>query len=190
MSSRIARIVLAIYLIAIYASLAGVRVVTNSLRDRGMLRGAVAIAFALAASGAIALILRNPKLRTKRNALKLLAIGAVYASAIVPMQSPEEKIHFIEYGLVALLALASWPHVRRPYITSAIFTLAAGWIDEGIQGLLPTRFYDLRDVAFNAAAGVLALVAIFFFRDGNGRTDRSEEMALDAARGRARGDGS
>lgn len=190
MSPRIARILLAIYLFAIFASLAGVRVVTNYLRDHGLLRIAVAIAFAIAASCAIAFILRNPKLRTRRSALKLLAIGAVYAAAIVPMQSPEEKIHFIQYGLVALLAFASWPHVRRPYITSALFTLAAGWIDEGIQGILPTRYYDLRDVAFNAAAGVLALVALFFFRERARGTNRSEEVAFDAARGRTRGDGS
>ena len=34
-----------------------------------------------------------------------------------------------------------------------------GWLDEGVQGLLPNRMYDLRDVAFNALAAALALGA-------------------------------
>jgi len=36
-------------------------------------------------------------------------------------------------------------------------TAAVGWIDEGVQHLLPNRVYDLRDVALNAAAGLLAI---------------------------------
>jgi VanZ family protein len=86
---------------------------------------------------------------------------------------------------VALLAFAAWPHAwsaRKRSLASALFTLAAGWIDEGIQGLLPTRFYDLRDVAFNAAAGVLALVALSFLRERTVGPDRPEEVALDAVR--------
>ena len=37
----------------------------------------------------------------------------------------------------------------------------AGWIDEGIQEILPNRFYDLRDVAMNAAGGALAVFSIW-----------------------------
>jgi hypothetical protein len=156
MSPRIARIALAIYLLAIYSTLAYVRVITNALRDRGVLRISVAIAFVLAASIALSLIFRTRERRTPRMLLSLVAVAAVYAIVIWPMDSPEEKIHFIEYGVVALLAYASF----RRYVASALFVLAVGWIDEGIQGLLPSRFYDLRDVAFNAAAGVLALAAL------------------------------
>ncbi|NNE43630.1 MAG: VanZ family protein, partial [Gemmatimonadetes bacterium] len=32
-----------------------------------------------------------------------------------------------------------------------------GWIDEGIQALLPGRVYDIRDVGFNALAGLMAV---------------------------------
>jgi VanZ family protein len=158
-SPRVARIVLAVYLTAIYATLGVVRTITNFLRDRGMLRISVAVAFLLAATCALTLLFRDPRLRTRRFVLALFAIALVYAAAILPMDSPEEKIHFIEYGAVALLAYAAFP-VRRRYLTSALFVIAAGWIDELIQGLLPTRFYDLRDVAFNAAAGLLALLAL------------------------------
>ena len=34
---------------------------------------------------------------------------------------------------------------------------AFGWLDEGIQWLLPGRVYDLRDVGFNALAAAMAV---------------------------------
>jgi VanZ family protein len=102
-------------------------------------------------------------LRRPRTLLALSAVAAVYGLVIWPMESPEEKLHFLEYGVVALLASAgspvAWSRSRR-FIGAALFTLAAGWLDEGIQALLPTRYYDLRDVGFNALAGVMALAAL------------------------------
>lgn len=179
MSVRAARITLAVYLLAIYATLGSVRTVTNYLRDGGMLRVSVAVSFSIAAAGMLWLIFRDARRRNMRTVVSLLAVGAIYAAAIVPMSSPEEKIHFIQYGLVALLAYDAFP-VRRRYLFAAVFVLGAGWIDEGIQALLPSRFYDLRDVAFNAAAGVLALLARYAVT--RERTDRSEALARDAAR--------
>ena len=34
-----------------------------------------------------------------------------------------------------------------------------GLLDEGIQAILPNRFFDLRDVRFNALAGLMAIPA-------------------------------
>lgn len=52
----------------------------------------------------------------------------------------------------------AWPGAAA--LAAFLMTGAAGWIDEGIQHLLPERVYDLRDVGFNAAAGALAIAAI------------------------------
>ena len=38
-------------------------------------------------------------------------------------------------------------------------TVLLGWLDEGIQWLLPNRVYDIRDVGFNALAAVMAVGA-------------------------------
>jgi VanZ family protein len=76
------------------------------------------------------------------------------------MESPEEKFHFIEYGLVAVLWFLSLPpawSTPKRTATAALATLASGWLDEGMQALIPSRYYDLRDVAFNASAGLMAL---------------------------------
>jgi VanZ family protein len=185
MSPRAARMTLAVYLTAIWSTLGVVRTITNFLRDHGLLRGSVMAAFAIAATAGLWLILRTGRNRSWRMATALLLVGAAYASVIYPMKSPEEKIHFIEYGGVAVLAHASaprnWSRWRR-FTVCALFVAAAGWIDEGIQALLPSRVYDLRDVAFNAAAGLMALgaVAIFSARERKLGTDRSEEVAVDA----------
>lgn len=185
MSVRLARILLAVYLLTIYATLGVVRVVTNFLRDRGVLRVSVVVAFAIAAIAVLALLFRDSRNRTRRTVLALLVTAAAYAVVILPMQSPEEKIHFIEYGGVAALAHAAAPRIwskRKRFIACALFVAAAGWIDEGIQALLPSRYYDLRDVAFNATAGLMALTAIAIFspRERSLGTDRPEAVAQDA----------
>lgn len=162
-----ARIALPLYLGAIYATLGTARQITNALRDAGMLRATVVVAFVLAAMVVVAFIARHPRLRTARSIGALLLCAAIYGAVTLPMASPEEKLHFIEYGLVALLAFAAAPmklHRWRRYLFAAVLCAIAGWIDEGIQALLPTRYYDLRDVGFNAAAGVMALAALALFR--------------------------
>jgi hypothetical protein len=155
MSTRLARIALAVCLLAIYSTLGVVRPLSNYLRDSGWMRITVGSCFSLAGAFMLWLVFRERSRRTVRAALTLLGIGALYAVVILPMGSPEEKIHFIEYGVVGLLAYDSF----RRYWAALLFVVAAGWIDEGIQALLPSRYYDLRDVAFNAGAGALALIA-------------------------------
>jgi len=59
-----------------------------------------------------------------------------------------------------------------------VLTVAAGWFDEGIQYLLPERYYDLRDVAFNAAAGALAVIALAGRERARSR-DRLREQSPD-----------
>lgn len=160
---RTYRILLALCLLAIYTTLGLVRSITTFLRDAGMLRVGVVAAFALAAAGMLWLIFRDRRNRNRKVVGMLILTLAAYASVILPMDSPEEKIHFIEYGVVALLADAAAPaswRARKRFLLCALFVLAAGWIDEGIQALLPSRVYDLRDVAYNATAGVIALLAL------------------------------
>ncbi|MDX2014237.1 MAG: VanZ family protein [Myxococcaceae bacterium] len=161
--TRLARVALPLVLVAIYATLAGARVVTNALRDANLLRLSVAGCFVVTAVGVLAAFVRSPVLRRPRALLALGFIAAAYGAVVTPMDSPEEKLHFLEYGVVALLAYAAAPTGWRQHqrlIGAALFTLAAGWVDEGIQALLPTRYYDLRDVGFNAVAGVMALAAL------------------------------
>jgi VanZ family protein len=86
---------------------------------------------------------------------------------LAAIRQPEERLHFLEYGALAGFVEAAlrerWQVATDGSRSAAATTLAAvttallGWLDEGIQLLVPTRVYDWRDVGFNAAGGALLL---------------------------------
>jgi VanZ family protein len=101
------------------------------------------------------------------------ATGAVYALILAWIERAEEAFHFLEYGLFAVLVLGALGARRRaappggapgprwaPAAWAVALTAAAGLVDEAIQGILPTRYWDLRDLCFNALAGVLAVAVL------------------------------
>ncbi len=165
--TRRARLALPALLLVIYSTLSVARRVTEAVREANLLRASVSVAFAAAVVTALVLVFKDPGRRTGRVVAGLAAVLAAYTAVVWPMQSPEEKLHFLEYGAVAVLAFWAGP-VRSSGLVrlsfAALFTLAAGWLDEGIQALLPNRYYDLRDVGFNALAGVMALASLALIR--------------------------
>ncbi len=52
-----------------------------------------------------------------------------------------------------------------------------GVLDELIQGVLPGRVFDPRDILFNVLAGLLAVVAIFALRWARGRAETGGQAA-------------
>lgn len=161
------RVLLAVLLLGIYSTLGVVRVISNALRDANLLRVSVAMVFALVLTALTLVVLKTKALRTPRAFVTALVLLGTYALVIWPMESPEEKLHFVEYGAVGVLAFfsspARWSEFVR-LVAAILFTAAAGWIDEGIQALLPSRYYDLRDVGFNALAGLLSVSGLGVFR--------------------------
>jgi len=98
--------------------------------------------------------------------LLLIAISS-YLYGICKMEIAVEKIHFIEYGVLSyLIYMASRTDFspRRSYLISLVLTSVFGWIDEGIQHLLPNRYYQLSDVALNSISGALGLMLVAAFR--------------------------
>lgn len=98
-----------------------------------------------------------------------------YGSIASFVKIPEEKIHFLEYGLLAFLlfrALRVNKSEFKSYLWALILTLAFGWADEGIQHLLPNRYYDTRDVVFNLLGGVLGLSFTFILRRDSQRKEK------------------
>lgn len=167
------------YLAGIYLSLYPLQFVLDFLRSRNLLRLSLAALF-VAAAAAVAVWMRR-RGSSRLEWLALGGIGAVYAALLERMTIVQERLHLLEYGLLALGFRAALDARRRRGAGPAgawsvpagawALTAAAGWLDEGIQAVLPNRVYDLRDVGFNALAGALALASA---------------AALDAARQRAR----
>jgi len=154
----------AVCIVLIYATLGVARSVVDALRDLGLLRITVATLFVSAGVAIVVAVIRR---RPRRNeVLVLLGALGIYCVLLLQLERAEERLHFLQYGLVGVLVYSAleyrWvrPGIRSDLSAAAaasVLVLAAGWIDEGIQYFLPNRVYDLRDVAFNFVAGLLAI---------------------------------
>ena len=160
----------------IYSSLYIARPAAELLRERNLLRLAVALSF-LAAGSLVAW--RLFAIRAGWRALVTAGvIGAGYLALLtaIPMM-PEERLHFLEYGVVAALIYLALCERRarlvetgidvgdrvarlQPFATAVVSTGIIGWLDEGIQAILPNRVYDVRDVTFNAVAALISVASV------------------------------
>jgi VanZ family protein len=153
-------------LLLIYLTLAQAREAADWLRERNSLRLTVALMVVAVVVLLIRDFMRRRPTRRERGIALLLIVA--YIVVFVWMDRAEERLHLLEYGLVAAFFYRALSERRKagrklwmpPAAAAVLMTAAAGWIDEGIQYLVPSRTYDLRDVVFNALAGLLAVVAI------------------------------
>lgn len=156
------------YTLVIYLSLGWVRAVTDPLRERNLLRLVIVLLFVVAAVAIVAWMLRR---RAGRREWAVLAATALAYAALLPLaRRAEEQLHLLQYGLLGGLIYAALAERRRargepPAPSGAVWaafllTALLGWIDEGIQDLLPGRYYGLQDVVINAIAGGLAATAL------------------------------
>ncbi len=93
----------------------------------------------------------------------LLVISGIFVKYTMALRSPEEALHFVEYGLLGFLAYRALCHRIRDvsiYFIAAILCTIAGTIDELIQWATPGRYWGLGDIWLNGFAGTLTLVAI------------------------------
>ncbi|MBF0296390.1 MAG: VanZ family protein [Magnetococcales bacterium] len=93
-----------------------------------------------------------------RRLLAALPFVAILALAATTVDNPVERVHFLEYGLLAYLVFraAGKPRGRGlAWVYCAV--VVAGFSDELIQGMLPNRFFDLHDVAMNAVGSAIGL---------------------------------
>lgn len=81
----------------------------------------------------------------------------------VKMKTPGEALHFVEYGLLGLLALRALSHHLRDglvYVCAFLLCLLVGTVDEILQWLTPGRVWDIRDVLHNGVAAALAQLVV------------------------------
>jgi VanZ family protein len=149
---------------AIYATLGPAGRLVGYLRERNLLR----VSFALVVLLVVGVIARQWAKRHPSLGEIGVALGvtAVYLTVWIRIQSLEERTHLFEYGLVAVLIHQAFIERRRhsrrvpaPAALAVASTALLGWLDEGIQAILSNRVYDIRDVGFNALAGLMAVTA-------------------------------
>ncbi len=94
----------------------------------------------------------------------LAVVASVFAGYTIYLwRQPEEAVHFVEYGVLGVLAYRALSHrVRDRSIYAAALLLGAfvARLDELLQGVTPGRFWDPSDVWIGVLAVALAQVAI------------------------------
>lgn len=79
------------------------------------------------------------------------------------LKRPEERFHFLEYGVLGVLAFKAFGKGLKKTTIAILFVLLIGTLDEFIQFLLPDRVGDIRDVIFNVAGGTLGVWMGLFY---------------------------
>ncbi|MCA9771732.1 MAG: VanZ family protein [Myxococcales bacterium] len=156
--------VLALYIAGIVANLGAGPAIVRWVGHHG-LGGALRVGIPLGmGTGALGLLYLVRVRWRERRVSRYLAL-ALLAAAVgwllwILRRWPAEQMHLVQYGLLGPLAVwALAPFVPGFRVVPAAALLAAwvGLIDELIQGWLPTRYYDARDVWVNIAASALGI---------------------------------
>lgn len=93
-----------------------------------------------------------------------LALGvAAYGLGVMQLEIPQERLHYVEYGLLAGLIFVGLR--ERPgreavaFLQAFAVGTALGFLDELLQGWLwPRRYFDWADVLLNLRASLVGLV--------------------------------
>jgi hypothetical protein len=137
------------------------RLVQKAIRDllglEGLLVFVCIACFVFVFIGSKLFVLRKGYIR----ALLILYPIGIY----ILRENPEEAVHLMEYGAFALSL--SWLFAKtfsekRTAIFSILGASILGVMDEGLQGINPTRVFDLRDILINiiGAAVTAALLRV------------------------------
>lgn len=116
----------------------------------------------------------------RRDVWIALGVTAVYGMMVLRMGvSPAERTHLMEYSIVAVLIYQALKErsenggrVRVPALLALVATVLVGWLDEGIQAVLPNRVYDNFDVFSNFVAATIGIVTSVVIAWVNAALDR------------------
>ncbi len=164
--------------VAIYSTLGLAGTLAEVLRERNLLPPALLVLMFVTVAAIVGSGLKRRPGR--REVWVALGVTAVYGMAVLRMGgSIEERTHLFEYGIVAVLIYQALSerarHGRRvpaPAVLALVATVALGWIDEGLQALIPNRVYDNFDVVRNTVAALIGISGSVVVGWLNERLDR------------------
>ena len=152
---------------AIYGTVYVARPISNMLLKKTPLGILINIALLAILMMLGFIIIKKIQIRKPSSYILLSIIGLCYLIGLRMFWIPAEKIHFLEYGLLAFLIFRALAFDRPPwqaYAAALILTILIGWGDECLQSITPGRYYQFPDVMLNAASGVLELLLTFVAR--------------------------
>jgi hypothetical protein len=152
-------------LVAIWSSLFFAGALVPILREQALLGAAFGIGFVLAIVAVAWGALRIGE--TGREVWIGLAMAVAAWMVLVRTGVPgADRTHLFEYGLLGVLMHEALRERRRngaagppPAFAAVLLTSTAGVLDELVQGVIPGRVLDPRDLVVNALAAVIAVSA-------------------------------
>lgn len=124
----------------------------------------MAVVATAAVAAAVLVARRSQRLRAVDMAWLTVVAALVLLWTRALMAQPEEAVHFLEYGLLGVLAhRALRTRVRdwAVFVAAALLGSLVGTLDEIVQWIVPDRYFDLRDIVLNGGASALVQVAIW-----------------------------
>jgi hypothetical protein len=157
--SKKIRIILTLgYLLAIYAFLPFSAQILLSLIKQDLISTIVTTIYIAAGFAALWIMLVIYRIRdiAAYILMSMLALIVVYFMSGLEIQ--QERIHFIQYAALTMGILWCFEEQRARrniWIIAILMSSFAGFIDECIQGLVPNRYFDMRDVGLNILASIV-----------------------------------
>jgi VanZ family protein len=184
------------YVAIVLAALPFARDLVLALRNTNLLGASVTAVYAASVALVVYHVVFDLRTSDWVAFLVVATLIAVIAALLLGLSVPEERVHFLQYAVMALLARSAFGAGRtgragmtRALGWAALLSSALGVADEVLQGLLPNRVFDLRDIAMNVGAVVVALALDELLHDRTGLRQRvSEQPSVRLARPSAKKD--
>lgn len=148
----------------IYATLYIVRPICDFFAQYSWFSFSVNISIVLCIGVFIGLGFKARKVRRLSTYLLLILVISGYGLGMKLISIPAERIHFIEYGILAYLvyrALILDINNKWVYLWALLIASLIGAGDEAIQYFLPNRHYEFRDICLNSASAALGLFFVY-----------------------------
>ncbi len=156
------------WVLVIYTTIPFVRVLREwyvARWDPASIGWAVAAILVCAAVVALVFLMRQTQPASRHDVVWIVVSAAIFVAWTFSLRrSPEESVHFLEYGVLAVLIhRALRPSIRSAlvFVAGALIGSLVGTIDEIIQWITPSRYWDWRDLVLNGGAGALVQVILW-----------------------------
>ena len=151
----------AAWTILIYSTLYIVRPICDFLKQHTPFDAIVWGFFVFISAWIIYFVFFHVRLRGASSYGLFFGTVVCYSAALVWLKIPEERIHLIQYGILACLVVRALKLDFPPlaaYAGAFFLTSLLGLGDEGIQHILPNRYFEWKDVILNSVSAGLGLL--------------------------------
>lgn len=159
--------VTASYLAVLYLSLPYTKNLVLSLKRLHLFPAAITALYLAVAGIVLWAMLFLYRIRDGAAYILMTCLAVILAYFVLGLEVPEERVHFVQYGLLSVsvcYSLRAQCDGRCLYAATFLCTAVGGIIDESLQYFIPSRVFDWRDIGFNVTAAAIGTGFCAIFR--------------------------